>query len=46
MDVIAIELRKFENANIPVLWRPFHEADGDWFWWGAKGPVVATKLYK
>ena len=46
MDVIAIELRKFENANIPVLWRPFHEADGDWFWWGAKGPVVASKLYR
>ncbi|WP_334299468.1 glycosyl hydrolase [Lachnospira hominis (ex Liu et al. 2021)] len=19
-----------------MLWRPFHEADGNWFWWGAK----------
>lgn len=45
MDVIAEELRKFQDADIPVLWRPFHEADGDWFWWGAKGPVVASKLY-
>lgn len=45
MDVIAEELRKFQDADIPVLWRPFHEAEGDWFWWGAKGPVVASKLY-
>lgn len=46
MDVIAEELRKFRDADIPVLWRPFHEAEGDWFWWGAKGPVVASKLYR
>ena len=45
MDVIAEELRKFQEADVPVLWRPFHEAYGDWFWWGAKGPVVASKLY-
>lgn len=46
MDVIAVELRKFQNAHIPVLWRPFHESDGDWFWWGAKGPQVASGLYR
>ena len=45
MDVIAEQLRKFQEADVPVLWRPFHEAEGDWFWWGAKGPVVASKLY-
>ena len=37
MDVIAAEMRKFADADIPVLWRPLHEADGKWFWWGAKG---------
>ncbi len=46
MNVIADELRKFQNNDIPVLWRPFHEAYGDWFWWGSKGPVVASKLYR
>lgn len=46
MDVIAQELRKFQEENLPVLWRPLHEAQGDWFWWGAKGPVVASKLYR
>lgn len=39
-------LREFDIAKIPVLWRPFHEADGTWFWWGAKGPETAAKLYE
>lgn len=46
MDVIAVELKKFQDADIPVLWRPFHESDGDWFWWGTKGPKVAKELYQ
>ena len=45
MDVIADLLMPFREADIPVLWRPFHESDGTWFWWGAKGPVVARDLY-
>ena len=46
LDVIAGELQKFREADIPILWRPFHEADGEWFWWGAKGAAVAMKLYR
>lgn len=46
MDVIAKELKKFQEADIPVLWRPFHESDGEWFWWGSKGPATAKELYK
>lgn len=46
MDVIAEELKRFEAEDIPILWRPFHESDGTWFWWGAKGPEVARELYK
>lgn len=46
MDVIAKELQKFLDEDIPVLFRPFHEADGDWFWWGAKGDEVGRELYK
>lgn len=45
MDVIAEELRLFADEKIPVLWRPFHESDGTWFWWGRKGPAVAKELY-
>ena len=46
MDSIADELVRFKDAGIPILWRPFHESDGTWFWWGAKGPEVARELYK
>jgi mannan endo-1,4-beta-mannosidase len=27
-------LQQLADRNIPVLWRPFHEIDGAWFWWG------------
>lgn len=30
----AAYLKLLRNADIPVLWRPFHEAAGGWFWWG------------
>lgn len=46
LDRIAELLMPFRDAHIPVLWRPFHESDGKWFWWGRKGPKVACELYK
>ena len=46
MDVIAGILQKFQQEHIPILWRPFHESYGTWFWWGAKGAEVARELYR
>ncbi len=46
MDHMAKLLEPFCEKGIPVLWRPFHEMDGDWFWWGAKGAETAKKLWK
>jgi mannan endo-1,4-beta-mannosidase len=46
MDVIAKELLILQAANIPVIWRPLHEADGGWFWWGAWGPDSCKTLYR
>lgn len=46
MEVMAELLKKVQDADIPVLWRPFHESDGEWFWWGRKGPEVACALYQ
>ena len=46
MDVMAEHLKPFLEEDIPILWRPFHESDGTWFWWGAKGPEVARELYR
>lgn len=46
MDHMAELLKPFCEKRIPILWRPFHESEGDWFWWGAKGPEVAKQLYR
>ena len=52
IDAIAAELQKLEDADIPVLWRPLHEAGGDyrynntWFWWGAAGSEAYKELWK
>lgn len=42
IDNMAGQLISLKNKGIPVLWRPLHEASGDWFWWGASG----TDAYK
>lgn len=34
MDLVASYLQELEAAGITVLWRPYHEASGSWFWWG------------
>lgn len=46
MDVMAGILRPFCEAGVPILWRPFHEGDGNWFWWGAKGPDAVRGLWR
>lgn len=46
IDLIAGDLKKLEEAGVPVLWRPLHEAAGGWFWWGASGPEPYIKLLK
>ncbi|CCH02336.1 Mannan endo-1,4-beta-mannosidase [Fibrella aestuarina BUZ 2] len=46
IDAIATELKKFQTADVPVLWRPLHEAPGGWFWWGAKGPAPFRQLWQ
>jgi len=30
---------------MPLIWRPLHENNGDWFWWG-NNPVACAKLWK
>lgn len=46
IDAIAIQLKRLQDANVPVLWRPLHEAEGRWFWWGTKGPESCKWLWK
>ncbi len=46
IELIAGELKKAKDADVPILWRPLHEAEGGWFWWGAEGPEPCKKLYR
>ncbi|OMF09993.1 glycosyl hydrolase [Paenibacillus sp. FSL H7-0942] len=46
IDVIATHLQELKDTGVPVLFRPLHEAEGGWFWWGAKGPEPAKQLYR
>ncbi|MDD6059116.1 MAG: glycosyl hydrolase [Ruminococcus sp.] len=46
IDEIAKQLNKLKEADVPVLWRPLHEAEGAWFWWGAEGAESCVKLYR
>ena len=32
-DLIAGYLKQLQDAKVPVLWRPYHEMNGVWFWW-------------
>lgn len=45
IDNIAQQLLRMQEAGVPVLWRPLHEASGGWFWWGAEGADTYKKLY-
>lgn len=46
IDLIAVQLKKFQAAGIPVLWRPLHESPGTFFWWGAQGPGPFKQLWQ
>jgi mannan endo-1,4-beta-mannosidase len=47
VDKIAGYLKQLSDAKVPVLWRPYHEMNGVWFWWGnKKGPKGYQKLWK
>jgi mannan endo-1,4-beta-mannosidase len=38
LDKVASVVSNLKGANgelIPIIFRPFHEFDGSWFWWGA-----------
>jgi mannan endo-1,4-beta-mannosidase len=34
LATIAGALQSLRDAGVVVIWRPFHEMNGDWFWWG------------
>lgn len=52
VDQLAAELKQLQDAGVPLLFRPFHEAEGaggetgSWFWWGKDGSAAYKELWK
>lgn len=46
IDAIADQIAILQEADVPILFRPLHEASGGWFWWGASGPESYIELWK
>ncbi|KFZ01803.1 hypothetical protein V500_00612 [Pseudogymnoascus sp. VKM F-4518 (FW-2643)] len=45
IDAIAVQIKRLSDAGIPILFRPLHEPDGGWFWWGAHGSAPFKQLW-
>lgn len=53
IDDLAQQLLILQNNKVPVLFRPFHEAEGNgglngegaWFWWASAGSDVYKQLW-
>ncbi|MFH0989549.1 MAG: glycosyl hydrolase [bacterium] len=47
VDAVAAYLLELQALGVPVLWRPYHELNGVWFWWGnRKGVNGSARLYQ
>lgn len=46
LDLLAGGLQQLRDAGVVVLWRPFHEMNGGWFWWGAKDSDAFIKVWR
>ncbi|WP_340111744.1 glycosyl hydrolase [Maribellus mangrovi] len=55
LEEMADYLKLLQDKNIPVIWRPLHEAAGNiyeyqngtaWFWWGNSGAEAFKKLWR
>ncbi|MBT2289767.1 fibronectin type III domain-containing protein [Paenibacillus albidus] len=44
MDEVAGYLAQLKDAGVPVLWRPYHEMNAEFFWWGAR-PELFNQLW-
>jgi mannan endo-1,4-beta-mannosidase len=44
-DEIAAYLGQLKEAGVPVLWRPYHEMNAEFFWWGGR-PELFKQLWR
>ena len=46
IDYMAENLKRLRDADVPVLWRPMHQASTKWFWWGNCEPEAYKWLWR
>jgi mannan endo-1,4-beta-mannosidase len=47
IDAVVPLLRELQDARVEVLWRPLHEMNDGWAWWGGRpGPDGSRRLYQ
>lgn len=55
IEDLAEQLLRLQEAGVPVIWRPLHEAQGNegnygdgtaWFWWGDRGAEAYKEVWK
>ncbi|MDQ3002559.1 MAG: glycoside hydrolase family 26 protein [Fibrobacterota bacterium] len=46
LDSMAAGLQELRDAGVVVMWRPFHEMNGNWFWWNGKDTVAFVKVWR
>lgn len=52
LEKLAESIGKLQDAGVPLIFRPLHEAEGSggetgsWFWWGKSGSAVYKDLWK
>jgi len=46
LDRIAEGLAELRDAGVVVLWRPLHEMNGRWFWWGGADKEDYVALWR
>lgn len=46
IDAMAEYLKALRDQGVVVLWRPYHEMNGAWFWWGGKSTASYKKLWQ
>ncbi len=42
LDSIAKGIKELQDSGVVVLWRPLHEMNGNWFWWGSKSSTLPS----
>ncbi len=44
-DQVLDQMLRFQDEDVALIFKPFHEASGNWFWWSAPDPKTYKRLF-